>query len=98
MEKNLPRVYASPINKNINNNKEYYYQELEERKSPDSVDVLEKINKIFSSVHHVYKSHVKITTKSTTLDTYLVGKKNNSILTLDGNKIDIQEIIDIEKI
>ncbi len=98
MEKNLPNVYASPINKNINNNKEYYYQAFNERKITSKINIPEKINRIFSSPNHVYKSKVRITTKDNLIDTFIVGKKEQILLTLDGTRININDIIDIAKI
>ena len=64
MNKDLPKVYANPIDKDIRNNNDIYYGKNEERKETRQVNVYEKINHIFASPHHVYKSNVLIKTKN----------------------------------
>ena len=55
MKKDLPRVYANPIDKDIRNNNDIYYGRNEEIRNSTKVNVYEKINQIFASPHHVYK-------------------------------------------
>ena len=43
MNKDLPHVYVSPINKDLKNNKDVYYSSLKETRN---VDVVKKINEI----------------------------------------------------
>jgi len=95
--KDLPKVYASPIEKKVQNNKEMFYSRLLEEKK-DSKNILKEIDKIFSSRDFVYKSRVEITTKDGIIETNLVGKNASSILTLDGKSIKITEIKDIKKL
>ncbi len=97
MEKELPRVYANPIDKPLNNNKDLFYSGGYQNRSFDKEDVIRKINEIFASKSHVYKSRVKINTLNDSFDTVIVGKSGNSLLTLDGRKININEIINIDK-
>ena len=95
MEK--PRVYANPINKKIDNVQDLFRSDKDSR-SINPVDVNKKINEIFASSNHVYKSRVIITLKDKTLETDLIGKTNLNLLTLDGGLIRITDILDIEKI
>ena len=95
MNKDLPHVYVSPINKDLKNNKDVYYSSLKETRN---VDVVKKINEIFASPNHVYKSKVKIITSNGSFDTIIVGKTNNNLLTLTGSRVNINDIIDIERI
>ncbi len=95
--KNLPKVFASPIKKEIENNKKMFYSKLMEEKK-DSKNILKELDKIFSSRDFVYKSKVEITTKEEVIETNLVGKNGSSILTLDGKSIPITEIVDIKKL
>lgn len=44
MEKNLPKVYANPINKPLNNNKEYFYSSNNETRKL-KVNIPEKLMK-----------------------------------------------------
>lgn len=97
MDKGLPKVFVSPINKDINNNREYYYNEGKAIDKKDKKDIEKKINEIFASSNHVYKSKVKITKANEVMEALIVGKTRNDLLTLNGEKISISEILDIEK-
>lgn len=94
MEK--PKVFANPINKKINNVQDLFRSSQDEKLNP--LDVNKKINEIFASSNHVYKSRVKITLKDRTITTDLIGKTNLNLLTLDGGLIKITDILDIERI
>ncbi len=98
MEKNLPKVYANPINKPLNNNKEYFYSSNNETRKKLKVNIPEKINEIFASKNHVYKSKVRITINNEEIETIIVGKTSNNLLTINGEKININSIEDIERI
>ena len=95
MEK--PRVYANPINKKIDNVQDLFRSDKDSR-SINPVDVNKKINEIFASRNHVYKSKVRITLKDAVVEKEIVGKTNIYLLTLDGNLIRITDILDIERI
>ena len=98
MKKDLPRVYANPIDKEIRNNNDIYYGKSSETRNDKKVNVYEKINQIFASPHHVYKSNVLVKTKNGEIRTTIVGKSGNYLLTLNGEKINMLEINDIERI
>lgn len=97
MNKNLPNVYAVPITKKLENNKELFKSSDTEglRSTPISST---EINKIFSDKTHVYKTRVKITTKKGVKDVEVVGQTNNALLTLSGETIDVRDILDIKKV
>jgi len=99
MKKELPNVFANPLNKTIDNVQEFYYSDkkLEDR-TYSTESILTKINRIFNSPHHVYKSKVKITTNKGELIKEIVGKSNGNLLTLNGEQIKIIDIIDIERL
>lgn len=92
-----PRVFANPINKKIDNVQDLFRSDKESR-SINPVDVNKKINEIFASRNHVYKSKVKITLKDKVIEKEIVGKTSINLLTLDGDLIRITDILDIEKI
>lgn len=97
--KDLPRVFANKIEENINNDQELFYgNDRMETKKQDSISVVRKINNVFASPNHVYKSRVKITLKNGTTEKVIVGKTNTDLITIDGEKIKIIDILDIEKI
>ena len=60
-----PKVFANPINKKIINSQEVFYEKKPDVRQDnyDSYNVLKKINDIFNSSHHIYKSKVSILTK-----------------------------------
>ena len=93
--KELPKVFVSPIEKKLNNNKDTLYSPLGDRKS--TKDILREIDNIFHSKNFVYKSRAKITTKSGVLEETIVGKTGTSLLTMEGKAIPISDITDIEK-
>lgn len=93
----LPKVYANPINKNFVNVQETYYDRGSKPNiSPQNIN--KKINEIFASSDHIYKSKVRITFKDQVKEEVIVGKTNLNLLTMDGKLIKITDIIDIEKI
>ncbi len=98
MNRNLPRVYANPINKKFNNNKEVYSSSSKEKEVIKMDNIPKKINEIFANPHHVYKSKVRIGIDSRVIEKIVVGKTNKELLMLDGSKIDIKKIDFIERI
>lgn len=96
MNKDLPKVFVNPIDKELKNTQEYFYSK-EVRSIPKMEDIPRKINEIFASPNHVYKSRVRIFTDHE-FDSVIVGRANNYLLTLEGNKIRISDIKKIEKI
>ncbi len=99
MKNDLPGVYANKISKKINNTQDLYY---DENKSidlrNDKKSISKKISDIFNSLDHVYKSDVKITINDRSFIKTIVGKKNNYLLTMDNESININDISNIEKI
>ena len=78
--KELPKVFVSPIEKKIDNNKNLFYSRLlGDRK--DTKDILKEIDSIFHSKNFVYKSKVEITTKDGVFEEVIVGRTGTSLLT-----------------
>ena len=94
--KNLPKVYVSPIDKNLQNNKQLFYSKLAEE-SPNTKSILQKINDIFHSRNFVYKKDVLVTTKNGSKVIPLVGRTNDALLSLDKEKILISDILEIKE-
>ncbi len=93
----LPKVFANPIGKKINNVQETFYSnDRQIDSSPKNIN--NKINAIFSDKSHIYKSKVRITFKDGIKEEVIVGKTNLNLLTMEGKLISIPEILDIEKI
>ncbi len=97
MKEDLPKVFANKIEKKIDNSQDIFYQnDLIDRK--DSRSINKKIADIFNSVNFIYKRNVKIISNGRTFEKTIVGRKNNFLLTMDNEAINIDEITDIEEI
>ena len=98
MKKELPKVYANSISKQFNNTQELYYGSRNHNDSQISLnDIIKKINEIFNSPNHVYKSTVLININGREEEKVIVGKNSNSLFTLEGEIIGINSIHDIKK-
>ena len=99
MNKNLPNVYAVPITKKLQNNKETYKSfELEDDMTRSNRVTIDDINKIFNAKTHVYKTRVKLNTTKGVLEEDIVGLTGDSLLTLKGDTIRIDDILSIKKV
>ena len=85
--KDLPKVFASPINKEINNEQKYYRSD--EKNS--SVSIYD-IDKVLNSNKYLFRSKVKINGEIKTV----IKRVNNYLLTIDNEKININDIKKIE--
>lgn len=98
MDKKLPNVYANEIDKKIDNVQELYYGSLNNEERTYSLnEILRKINEIFASSSHVYKSDAIIKTSNGEIIKTIVGKTGNYLITIEGEKINISDILDIKK-
>ena len=70
--KDLPRVFANKIDESINNDQELFYGSVRGEDAKDDISVVKKINNIFASSHHVYKSRVRITLKNGIVEKVIV--------------------------
>ena len=97
--KDLPKVFANKISDNINNTQEMFYgNDRTFEKKHVKKSIVNKINDIFRSPNHVYKSKVKVTIKGVETEKIVVGKNNTQLITIDGELIKIIDIDDIYKI
>lgn len=92
--KDLPKVFANPIDKDLNNNDSVSKSEDLEINNYVG-DVNKQINNIFSSYNYVYKADVIITTSKGNLTKRIIGKKGNNLITFDNELIDISTIKNI---
>lgn len=94
---NLPKVFQNRNIGNINNDQEYFYSlnnsKQTEKKGPINID--NKINNLFKSSKFIYKINVIIKTSGKDIDTTIIGKTNNKLITIDNDLIPIKDIIDI---
>ena len=99
--KKIPEIYVNKINKKIDNNKEVFYsykdndEIVEEVKLLDEYTLQKKINKLFRENDFIYKKKFHIKTKNEENDYIIISKSYNYLLTIDGTKIMIKDIIEI---
>ncbi|MBE6161225.1 MAG: hypothetical protein E7158_03295 [Firmicutes bacterium] len=94
MNKDLPKVYANKIDKELNNDQKVFYSSTSYKNDIRSIN--KKINDIFSSPNFVYKKNVRIITTNGTINKTIVGINNNNLLTMDNEVISISDIKDID--
>ena len=105
MNKKLPEIFHNTIDKKLNNNEDVFYSaenndEIKEEKKTNKINykksIRQKINEIFASPSYVYKASVIIKTKDSTINKRIIGRNSKYLITMDNEKIDIDNIIDIE--
>ena len=101
MKKEIPKIYVNNISK-INNNKEVFYSykdnndDKKEIEYPDLYELQDKIDDIFRSNDFIYKKKVFIKTKYGEGYYTIISKSFDYLLTIDGEKIYIQNIFEIK--
>ena len=95
--KDLPRVFPGKVLDNLQNTQDIFYGS-DRVVSADKGSIIKKINDIFASKDHVYKSKVEVKLKNGTGIETIVGKTSTDLITIEGKKIKIIDIEDIKKI
>lgn len=90
--KDLPKVFANKIDKNISNNRNFSYESL----GSDNRDVKEKIAKLFNDRNTVYSIDCIITLESGKEKHTIIGKTEYNLITKREQLIPIKDIYDIE--
>ena len=99
--KKIPEIFVNKINKKIDNNKEVFYsykdndEIIEEPKRLDEYTLQRKINELFRSNDFIYKKKFHIKTIKEEKDYIIISKSYDYLLTIDGTKIMIKDIIEI---
>ena len=90
--KKLPKLYTNTFNKKIDNSIEFTRvkeKKLEEDKL-NKYNINKKRDMILKSKNYIYKDNE--------LNTTLIGKTNDNLITIDNNLIKISDIYDIKKV
>lgn len=103
MSEKLPNVFVN-VNDNINdNNVSYYYSKngkniLQKKEAfSNRIKINKKIDELFNSTKFVYKLPVLITLEDEKIDTVIVYKNKNELVTMDNRVIKVEEILDINE-
>ena len=99
--KKIPEIFVNKINKKIDNNKEVFYsykdtdEIIKEPKRLYEYTLQWKINELFRSNDFIYKKKFHIKTINEEKDYIIISKSYDYLLTIDGTKIMIKDIIEI---
>ncbi len=102
----LPKVFRNNNTGVVKNNLEQYYSkedtpnnlELNNKDSMRPIIIKKKINDLFNSNSFIYKVNAIVTTKDGDKECTLIARNNDSLLTINNERILIDEIIDIRKL
>ena len=102
MNKELPKMYQTKINKPINSIQKMYStinsnSDKDKKVRYSTVSIDKKISDIFNSYDYVYKADVTIVTDNEVMHKRVVGRDNNNLITIDNEYIPIDVIRDIYK-
>ena len=103
MKKELPKVYANKIDKEIRNNVSVSYNKDDNFLRSDNEmvtkneknNINQKINNIFNADNYIYKADVIITLKDKSITKRIIGKNSTHLITYDNELIALTDIIDI---
>ena len=94
MNKKLPNIFKGTVDKS--NNQDI---SLINKNVLEEVDVKKQISNILNSNEFVYKADTRITLSTgEVIEKTIIGKNNNSLITIDDELININNISKIEKI
>lgn len=97
MDKDLPNIYKGNVSNSNNQDKSILGEK--EILNENNNDIKKDIRKILTSKEFLYKAEVLITLKDNNrIKKTIIGSNNNSLITIDDELIDINNISQIELI
>lgn len=101
MKKKLPKIYKGRVNVDKNQKQSMFssYDKAQKNQEVynDDISVDRKIKDIFNSPNYVYKADVKIIMDNGEIkEKTIVGRTNNSLITLDDELIEVSKINQID--
>lgn len=95
--KDLPHVYANPINHDLNNDQKTFVSFDRGKKVIETKSVsIQDIDNLLNDRHRIYKARVRLYTKSGIKECTIVSHNRNEIITMDNEKISLSDINKIE--
>ena len=99
MDKDLPNIYKGIVNNSNNQDKSILNGEEKKEVLKENKDIKKDIRKILTSKDFLYRADVLITLKDNNkIKKTIIGSNNNSLITIDDELIDINNIKEIELI
>ncbi len=104
MSKDLPSIFKNTSNKKIENNKKVFYSKYENISNIESNNneinlegntYQEALNNLFKNNQFVFNVPVEIITKDKNINTKIVSKVNDHLLTSNGEVIKLEDILSI---
>ena len=93
--KELPKVFANPIDKNLNNNRSFSYGKLEvDQNLKDERKLASKLDNLFGKEFYSIDCLIKFENYEERHT--IIGKTSNNLVTKTEKLIPIKEIFDIE--
>lgn len=104
MKKILPSLYKGKVKNNNRNQKQTVLGKIEDNitnvvvnDEKEEKNINRKIKDIFNSPNYVYKANVSITMNDNQkLKKTIIGRTNNSLITIDDELIDVSKIVQID--
>lgn len=102
MNKKLPNIFVNKIDKKLDNNEKVYYGEHGKNKEDvvdefkDIKDIRDKMNEMYKDVPFLYKKKVSITLKDKTMEAKVISYNQNYLITMNNERILLDDIIDIK--
>lgn len=94
MNKKLPNIFKGIVEKNNNQDVSFVNKEQEK-----PININKQIKDILNSSEFVYKADTRITLSTgEVIEKTIIGKNNNSLITIDDELIDVSSISKIELI
>ena len=90
--KDLPHVFKKNIDIKHINNKDISYVKSNLSNKESTIDIIDKLDKLFNSSRYVFNIGVIIKTKNKVYDTKIMSRNDTSILTVDDDIIYIKDI------
>lgn len=91
--KKLPRIYKNEKIHPKNNNTSFYKINNEKETIIEENHIEKELHKIFNGMGHSYNISVIIKTKEKLYNTYLLSKTEDTIITIENERIPIKDII-----
>lgn len=110
MKKKLPSIYHDKTNVKKSNNRNVFYSSQSNINNDNVVlpkksntvgendynHIINTLNSLFTSSHHVFMIPVEVITKKKKYETKIIYRDKNKISTIDGDTIYLRDIIDIK--